>query len=139
MSFWLSDNEYLGLGMLPHADLADLAVELGVIPEAEIKPRELLSTLVMRLLSLAESEGLPLSKWDKDDLTELPTEHREALAASMGWRPDVRDMLKRGQKIYKHYKKQRSRSQIAIMVPLLIKPLARHAYEKGKQRIGSQS
>jgi hypothetical protein len=123
--------------MLPHADLADLAVELDVIPEAEIKPRELLSTLVVRLLMLGEREGLPFSKWDSEDLNELQTDHRRALALAMGWKPEVASMIKRGQKIYKIYKKERSKGQIAIMLPLLLKPLARHAYEKGTQRIST--
>jgi hypothetical protein len=136
LSFWLSDDEYQGLGLLPHAEMADLAVELDIMPDAEIKPRELMSNLVVRLLVLAEAEGLPFSKWDTEDLSELHLEHRDALATAMGWKSDVNLMIKKGQKIYKFYKKERSNSQIAIMLPLLLRPLARHAYEKGTQRIG---
>ena len=107
MDFWLNDSEYSIVALLPHADLADLAVELDVIPEAEIKPRDLLSNLVPRLLELASVEGLPLSKWDRDDLEALPDDHRAALARTIGCGSDVAAMLKAGKKVYKSYQKER--------------------------------
>lgn len=128
--FTLSDSEFAGFQMLPEADLADLAVELEVVPEAEIDARGLLSDLVVRIFDRAQSEGLPFSKYDRDDLEALPETHRKALAAAMGWPNDVNGMLKQGGKIYKEYRKTHINSQVAVMLPLLIGAVARHAYEK---------
>ena len=128
--FTLSDTEFAGLALLPEADLADLAVELDMVPEAEIDARGLLAELVDRILDRAVSEGLPFSKYDADDLKELPEHHFAALANKMGWPADVNAFLKIGGKIYKEYQKTRRNSQVAIMLPMLLPALARHAYEK---------
>jgi len=128
--FTLTDAEFAGFQMLPEADLADLAVELDMVPEAEIDARSLLAELVVRILERGKSQGLPFSKYDKEDLESLPEPHRLALAKAMGWPSDVKAMLKNGGKIYKDYQKNRRNSQVAIMLPLLIGAVARHAYEK---------
>ena len=128
--FTLSDAEFAALALLPESDLADLAVELDQIPAAEINARELLEDLVTRILDRATNEGLPFSKFDKEDLNDLPAEHFRALAEAMGWPSNVDAFLKKGGKIYKEYQKSRPNSQVAIMLPLLLGPLARHAYEK---------
>ena len=128
--FTLTDAEFAGFQMLPEADLADLAVELDMVPEAEIDARSLLSELVVRILERASAEGLPFSKYDQEDLEGLPQDHRAALAKAMGWPNDVKSMLKQGGKIYKDYQKNRRNSQVAIMLPLLLGAVARHAYEK---------
>ena len=128
--FTLSDAEFASLALLPESDLADLAVELDQIPAAEINARALLEDLVTRILDRASDEGLPFSKYDKEDLTDLPREHFSALADAMGWPANVDAFLKKGGKIYKEYQKSRPNSQVAIMLPLLLRPLARHAYEK---------
>ena len=128
--FTLSDEEFAALALLPESDLADLAVELDQIPAAEIDARSLLADLVTRILERASSEGLPFSKYDKEDLNELPKDHFTALATAMNWPDNVDAFLKKGGKIYKEYQKSRPNSQVAIMLPLLLRPLARHAYEK---------
>ena len=128
--FTLSDSEFQPLQLLPEADIADLAVELDMVPEAEIDAHGLLSVLVERILDRAVDEGLPFSKYDADDLKDLPEEHFKALADKMGWPADVSAFLKQGWKIYKEYQKSRRNSQVAIMLPLLLPALARHAYEK---------
>jgi hypothetical protein len=128
--FTLTDAEFAGFQMLPEADLADLAVELEVVPASEIDARGLLGELVIRILERAKTEGLPFSKWDKEDLESLPQEHLRALASAMNWPSDIESLLKLGGKVYKEYRKTRRNSQVAIMLPLLLGALARHAYEK---------
>ena len=128
--FTLSDAEFAGFEMLPDSELADLAIELDMIPGAEIEPRRLLSDIIGRILDLAQAEGLPFSKYDQEDLENLPREHFQALARAMGWPENVNGFLKKGRKVYKYYQKHHRRSQVAIMLPLLLGALARHAYEK---------
>ena len=129
MRFVLTDQETLGLDFLPDKDLADWAVDLDMMPAEQIDRRELLEELVPRLMKLAQREGLPFSKYDAQDLDELPAEHRKALAAAMGWKTDTRSMIKAGEKVWKVYRKNRPGSQIPLMLPVLLKPLARFAYE----------
>ncbi|MCB9758641.1 MAG: hypothetical protein H6739_02275 [Alphaproteobacteria bacterium] len=129
MSFALTDAEYQPLELLAEVDLADLAIELDMIPDEVIDRRGLLDELVPRLLDRARAEGLPFSKYDADDLEELPTEHRAALARCMGWPAEVTAMLKAGGRVYKVYRKSRRNSQIPLLLPILLKPLARWADE----------
>jgi len=128
--FTLSDAEFAGFEMLPDSELADLAIELDMIPGSEIEARRLLSDIIGRILELAQAEGLPFSKYDREDLENLPGDHFRALARSMDWPEEVDGFLKKGRKVYKYYEKHRRRSQVAIMLPLLLGALARHAYEK---------
>ena len=48
--FTLSDAEFAGFEMLPDSELADLAIELDMIPGSEIEPKRLLSDIVGRIL-----------------------------------------------------------------------------------------
>jgi hypothetical protein len=127
--FVLTDLETQGLDYLPDKDLADWAVELDLMPAEEIDRHGLLEELVPRLMDVARREGLPFSKYDALDLDELPDAHRRALARAMGWKEDTRAMVRAGEKIWKVYRKNRPGSAIPLMLPLLLKPLARFAYE----------
>ncbi len=129
MSYTLSDDELQTLAMIPDKELAALAADLSLMPEAEIDRRALLEAIIPRLLSLARREGLPFSKYDAEDLGELPTAHREALAQAMGWRPDVRSMIRAGSKVYKVYRRDRINSQVPLLLPVLLPMLARCARE----------
>lgn len=129
MKFTLSSDEAALVAFVPVGDLVDLAVELDHVPDAEIERNELLGELIPRLFELAQRDGLPFSKYDADDLAELPSDHRAALADAMGWSADVKSMLKRGAKVYKTYRDKKN-SQVALLLPSLLKPLARHASER---------
>lgn len=129
MSFALTDAEHEAVRFVPVGDLVALAVELDYMPPELVKRRELLGELIPRLLELAQREGLPLSKYDAEDLDELPQEHRSALAAAMGWSTDSKSMVKAGEKVYRMYRKNRGGSQVALLLPSLLKPLARAAFE----------
>lgn len=131
MKFTLSAEEAEQVAFVPVDDLVDLAVELDHIPDSDIDRNELLGDLIPRLYELAQREGLPFSKYDQEDLAELPSEHRAALADAMGWGPEVSAILKGGARVYKKYTKNNKNSQIALLLPCLLKPLARHAAERG--------
>lgn len=128
MKFSLSSEEAAQFAFVPVGDLVDLAVELDHVPDADINRLELLSELIPRLYERAQMHGLPFSKYDEEDLAELPRQHREALAEAMGWEGDVKSILKAGAKVYK---KIRKNSQVALLLPSLLRPLARHAAERG--------
>ena len=129
MAFEIREDELQAIALVPDVDLADLAIDLDLIPDAEINRRSLMTELIPRLLELARREGLPFSRWDGEDLEALPSAHREALASCMGWDSSVEGMLRAGKKIYKTYRKTRPRSQVPIFLPILLAALARHAAE----------
>ncbi len=126
MVFALTDGESQLLGFVPVDDLVDLATELDMAPPQDIDRLGLLTECIPRLLEHGRRHGLPLSKYDADDLGELPQDHRQALASALGWDSDVPSMIKAGAKVYK---RTSSRSQVALLLPSLLKPLARYAFE----------
>ena len=129
MSFELTPSEIKHLEFVPNKEFADLAADLSLIPDSDIDRKKLIEALVPRLLHLGRREGLPFSKYDAEDLDNLPTRHREALARAMGWSSSTRAILRAGRKVYKTYTKERMTSQVPIMLPLLLPILARHADE----------
>ena len=112
---------------LPEDNIIELAAELNLLIPERISRDVLLAQAICGIAELAGREGLPLSRYDRDDLEALPREHLRALAAMCGWRPDINAILKAGQKVYKTYTRQRPQSPIAMMLPMLLIPLARYA------------
>lgn len=125
----LSTEESQVLANIPEGDLIDLAAELDLAVPEEIQRVALTEAILGRLADLGEREGLPLSDYDRDDIEDLPVEHRQALAKLMGTPADVAGMLKAGKKVYRSYRKTRPRSQVALLLPMFLGPLARFVAE----------
>ena len=134
MTFTLTDAELDALRFVPDDEIAHLAAELDFVPDAEINRRQLLEDIVPRLLELGRTEGLPFSKYDRDDLEALSEQQRGALARHMGWSPRVGSMIRSGRKVYKIYRNIRKTSQIPVLLPLLLPLLARHAEDIAASR-----
>ena len=130
MSFALTEDEYRMLSSLPEDDIVDLAVEFDIVVDAELNLQELFKEIIQHLADLAASEGLPLHKYNRDDLEALPAPHLQALAALMGEPANINALLKRGAKVYKLYNRERPKSHIALTLPMLLEPLARFAAER---------
>ncbi|MFT5585133.1 MAG: hypothetical protein ACI9VR_002721 [Cognaticolwellia sp.] len=129
MVFALSHTELQIVSYISELDLVDLAVELDYVPEAQIDRSQLLGNLIPRLVALAEKEGLPFSKYDLDDLEDLPDTHRSALAMRMGWNATPAAMLRKGERVYRSYRNSRRNSQVAQLLPTLLPIVARCAHE----------
>ena len=99
--FELTEAEWDMVKHLPELDLVDLAAELELIPPAEIDRRTLVVQCVMRMVVLARAEGLPFSKYDREDLDALDPEQLAVLAGLLGTRTSVRAVLASGQKTWK--------------------------------------
>ena len=48
----------------------------------------------------------------------------------MGWPKDTEGIVKAGERVYKRYRKDRGGSQVALLLPTLLRPLARHAFSR---------
>jgi hypothetical protein len=130
MPFSLTADERQTLHNMPEGDLADLAMEVAVVLDEVINRESLLLQILPRLVELGRHErGLPLSEYDLDDLAELPAAHRAALARALGWPEDPAGMVKQGKKVYKTYERSRPGSAVTLLLPALLRPLARFAAE----------
>jgi len=116
----------------PEDELVDLAIDLDVPVPEEIDLNSMMDAVVRNLASLGKREGLPYSRYDRDDLEQLGEMERSAIAKLNGVDPNasstnqISKLLKSGAKIYKMYRKTRPKSQIPMYLPMLLAPLARH-------------
>jgi hypothetical protein len=116
----------------PEEELVDLAIDLDVPVPEEIDLDGMLDRVVRNLAALAQREGLPFSRYDREDLEQLSQMERGAIARLNGVDPradvesQISALLKTGSKVYKMYRKTRPKSQIPMYLPMLLAPLARH-------------
>jgi len=129
MTVFLTPDELEVLIRIPEGDLVDLAIELDIPVGESIELPVLLGHIVGRLSDLARREGLPLSAYDVDDLSLLDPQHLGALARVLGASADPQAMVRQGEKVYRRYRRNRPRSQVPLLLPLLLAPLARHLHE----------
>lgn len=132
MSELLTPEEVAMFRNAPEGELVDLAIDLDVPVPEEIDIDGMLDAVVRNLASLARREGLPFSRYDREDLEQLGEMERGAIARLNGVDPrasaanQITALLKTGSKIYKMYRKTRPKSQIPLYLPMLLAPLARH-------------
>jgi len=125
----LTDAEWSFLCNIPEHDLVDAAIDLDLLIPGTIERRALTAAIVPLVLARARAEGLPLSKYDLDDLEGLPAAHLAAIARlqQLPERAAVRDVLRAGQRVYKTYKKTRPNNPVALLIPTLLGVLGRVA------------
>lgn len=124
---------------VPETELVALAAELDIpVPEV-ISRTELLSAAVVALAQLARREGLPMSQYDRDDLEALDPDQLQALSRLCGVSGGIDALIKAGEKVYRAYNKRRRKSPIPLFLPMLLRPLARHANETEASNQGGLS
>lgn len=129
MGFELTDDEWALMSGFPVSNLVDLAADLDLAPPEQIDRRALLNQCVPRMVDRFRAEGIPLSKYDQDDLEALSPAQLEAIARLQGvkGRATVAAVLKVGRTVYKTYQKNRPDNPVALMVPSLLTAVARAA------------
>lgn len=129
MPFELTDEEYAPLAGLPVEGVVDLAAELDMVAPERIDRRELLGRCVEALVVHGQANGLPFSKYDREDLAELDAADLEAIGRLQGLRGrvTVAAVVKAGQKVYKTYSTKRIDHPIPLMLPMLLSAVARAA------------
>ena len=132
MSNLLTPDELAMFQNAPEDELVDLAIDLDVPVPEEIDLGSMLDSMVRNLAALAEREGLPFSRYDREDLEQLGEMERSAISRLNGVdhtgsaNKQISGLLKTGSKVYKVYRKTRPKSQIPMYLPMLLAPLARH-------------
>lgn len=127
MDFALTEEELTLCMNLPEDSLIDLAAELDLLIPDSLSRAALLSKAVVCLTERAQLEGLPFSKYDREDLEALPKTHLDALAKLCNAIPTVDGLLKSGRRVYKMYQRKRPGSQVALTLPMLLSAVARNA------------
>jgi len=134
MTFSLEDPEYALVQNVPAEDLISLAADLDMIPPAEIDRRALIEACVPRMLARARKDGgIPLSKYDAQDVEALSPDQLAVLATLQGTRTSARAVLRAGARIYRIREKNRMTrtDPYAYFIPLLLVPLLRLASREG--------
>lgn len=130
MSFTLEPHERDLVEKIPEQDITEMAVDLDLLLDEGFDRESLVLRCIEAILDRAETEGIPLSKYDGDDLSALPPEHFHALAQTIGLRggASVRAVLRAGAKTWRQYRKNRPNSATALLIPTLLGPIARAAH-----------
>jgi hypothetical protein len=123
----LTKRELALFDRIPEIDLAELSLELDIPVSEGTGLGELLGAAVLRLADLAREGGLPWSDYDRDDLQALDPGELAALARLCGTAADVDSLIRSGRKVYRRYTNRRAPSQVALLLPMLLPPLARFA------------
>ncbi|MFT4626850.1 MAG: hypothetical protein ACI8PZ_005530 [Myxococcota bacterium] len=124
-----TDDEWVALSRMPELEVIALAADLDICVPAEIDRESLLSRCVTGIVARAQVEGLPFSKYDREDLAELPTELLDSIGRLQGLsgRVTVRAVLRVGDRVYRSYQKNRPGNPVALMLPMLLAAVAREA------------
>lgn len=116
---------------IPAPDLEELAIELDLLLDQDYDRDAVIERCIVALLERARDEGLPLTRYDAYDLEQLPHEDLRALAELIGARAsgrgDVPKVIKACARTVKRYTRDRPRSAVALLLPTLLRPLARAA------------
>ncbi|NOY26468.1 MAG: hypothetical protein GXP62_11400 [Oligoflexia bacterium] len=130
---FLTADELSTFENIPETDLVDLAIELDIPVGESIARAELLDQAIIALGALARQQGLPFSPYDRDDLEALHPEHLGSLAHALGVAPRAQAIIRAGRKVYRRYRKDNSRSQVPLQLPMFIAALARYLAEGSPQ------
>ena len=125
----LSEEEWTVLSHIHEQALIDAAADLDLVLPDAIKARELLEAMIPAIIDRGRTEGLPFSKYERDDLEALSFDARRSISALQGLSPtdSVDAILKAGHKVYKRYLRVRPNNPVALLLPTLLPVIARVA------------
>ena len=135
-TFQFTSEEWSALAALPDDDVVRLATHLDFAPPEEIDARQLLEQCMPKLVDELEKNGIPLTKYDHDDLTAFDERQRRALAHLLRLRgtPSVRTLVRAGTRVTRSYQKKMLNDAIPYMVPLLLTPVVRLTLQRLESR-----
>ena len=111
-------------------EMVSLCIELGIIPDEPFRVEDVVDRVLDALTDQARRVGLPISKYDKEDLLAFSTQELRALAAALGVKPNPDHDPPRLSEAIIHRmrrvpRKLPRRSQIPLMLPLFLPALVR--------------
>ncbi len=127
-NIYLTEDEAAVWGRIPETDLVEMAVELDIVLDEHLDRSALIQQCLLRFMDRIGDEGLPVSKYDAADIMDLPADWRDALASHIGVGVPLtaRALIRHGKKTWKLYQKRGEKSQVGMLAPLMVTPIARH-------------
>lgn len=128
----VTDDEWESLARLPVRDLLDLAADLSLLAPAEVERRVLMEQCVPVLCEWVSRHGLPVSKYDREELESLPTRHLRALGRLCGIeKVSVQRLIRDGTRLANKFGKTKDYEAVVMMLPMLLTAIARYVDERG--------
>ena len=129
MSALLTMEELEPLRRLPDDVLVDMAADLDICIPETFDVQALVEACIPRIIERGMEEGLPLSKYDAEDLATLSQSELDALGRLQGLKTPttVAAVVRKGQRVYKWYRRNRPDNPVALMLPMLLPAVARAA------------
>ena len=129
MPFTFTPAEQAMIDQIPSSELEELAAELEIVLPATVDRDALLRRILAAMVERIAEEGLPLSRFNKMDLEELSSIELESLGSMAGHQgPATPDgLIRTCKKACRHYRRNRPRSTMVLVLPLLLGPLVRAA------------
>lgn len=117
------------LNAIPERDLVEMAIDLDIFVPEKIDRMQMIEQCIWAILKRARAEGLPLSRYDQDDLEALGADGLNAMSKLMGLSgpASVEKIIKKGRRVYKSYQKHRPDNATALLIPTLLPLIARAA------------
>ena len=124
---FITDQDWRLLQFVEENELVSLAAELDICAPMQIDARALWEQCVVAIAARAKSDGVPLSKYDHEDVAALTPSQLQTLAGLQGSRATVSAILKAGARAYRRYERSRPSNPIALHTPSLLAPILRAA------------
>ena len=130
MHYTLTPEELEPLRRLPDDVIVDMAADLDIIVPETFDVQSMIEACIPRILERGKAEGLPLSKYDAEDLATLSQAELDALGRLQGLKTPttVAAVIRKGQRVYKWYRRNRPDNPVALMLPMLLPAIARAAH-----------
>ncbi len=128
----VTDAEWDSLARLPVRDLVELAADLALVAPAEVEGRALVEQCLPALCEWIRSHGLPVSKYDREELQNLPASQLRALGRLCGLETaSVQRLIRDGMRTVNKLAKTQQYESIVMMLPMLLTAIARYVDERG--------
>ena len=125
----LTAEELKPLRMLPENVLIDMAADLDICVPEKFDAGDLVERCIPLIIERGIKEGLPLSKLDIEDLSTFSQADLDALGKLQGLKTPttVAAVVRKGQRVYRWYRRNRPDNPVALMLPMLLPAVARAA------------
>ena len=128
----VTDAEWESLARLPVRELLELAADLDLLAPAVVDERVLIEQCLPVLVAWIKEHGLPVSKYDKEELENLPKRHLHALGRLVGVeKVSVQRLIRDGTRLANKLGKTKQYESVVMMLPMLLTAIARYVDRRG--------
>ena len=128
----VTEAEWESLARLPVRELLEFAADLGLLVPAVVDERVLMEQCLTTLCVWIGEHGLPVSKYDREELENLPKRHLRALGRLIGVEKiSVQRLIRDGTRLVNKLGRTTEYESVVMMLPMLLTIIARYVDERG--------